>query len=55
MKKWIYILSILSVGLLVYTINVSEQNKDLRQTLHAYYTNELAMTSEKMTGIINSY
>ena len=48
MKKWIYILSILSVGLLVYTINVSEQNKDLRQTLHAYYTNELAMTSEKM-------
>lgn len=48
MKKWIYILGILSVGLLVYTINLSEQNQELRQTMHAYYTNELAMTSEKM-------
>ena len=48
MKNWVYILGILSAGLLIYTMNVNEQNKELKQTMHAYYTNELAMTSEKM-------
>ena len=51
MKNTLYLFGILLVALLVYTIDLSEQNKELKQTMHAYYTNELAMTSEKITEL----
>ncbi|MGM9944199.1 MAG: PepSY1/2 domain-containing protein [Lysinibacillus sp.] len=51
MKNTIYLFGILLVALLVYTIDLNQENKKLRQTMHAYYTNELAMTSEKISEL----
>ncbi len=51
MKNYLYLIGILFVAGAVYTVNLMNENKELKQTMHAYYTNEMAAASAKMTQL----
>ncbi len=51
MKKYLYLIGILLVAVAVYAVNLTNENKELKQTMHAYYTNEMATASAQMTQL----
>lgn len=51
MKNTLYLVGILFVAVLLYAVNLTDENTELKQTMHAYYTNEMAAASAKMTQL----
>lgn len=51
MKNTLYLVGILFVAVLVYAVNLTDENTELKQSMHAYYTNEMAAASAKMTQL----
>ncbi len=51
MKNSLYLVGILLVAVLLYAVDLTKQNNELKQSMHAYYTNEMAAASAKMTQL----
>lgn len=51
MRNSFYLLGIIVLALGLYTIYLTQENKQLKQTVHAQYTNELANASQKLTEL----
>ena len=51
MKNILYLIGILLVAVVVYAVDLTRQNTELKQSMHAYYTNEMAAASAKMSQL----